>query len=51
MKTLGIGTLNKIDKSWGEEKTETDNRAVGRSKNPKGGGALCVEIGFYADIS
>ena len=38
MKTLGIGTLDRIDKSWGEEKTETDNRAVGRSENPKGGG-------------
>ena len=38
MKTLGIGTLDRIDKSWGEEKTETDNRAVGRSENPKEGG-------------
>ena len=37
MKTLGIGTLDRIDKSWGEEKTETDNGAVGRSENPKGG--------------
>ena len=33
MKTLGIGTLNRIDKSWGEEKTETDKRAVGKSEN------------------
>ena len=49
MKTLGIVTLDRTDKSWGEEKTETDNRAVGRFENPKG--ALCVEMGFYADIS
>ena len=36
MKTLSIGALNRIDKSWGEEKTETDNRAVGKSENPRG---------------
>jgi hypothetical protein len=31
-------TLDRIDKSWAEEKTETDDRAVGRSENLKGVG-------------
>ena len=26
-------------------------KAVGRFKNLRGGAALCVEMGFYADIS
>ena len=38
--------------SWGTE-TEIvmDYRGVDRFLNRGGGGALCVEIGFYADIS
>ena len=41
-------TLQQLRKRHNCEHLEL--RAIGRSKNP-GGGALCVEMGFYADIS
>ena len=44
MKTLGIGTLDRIDKSWAEEKTKKNNRAVGKSENPSGAYAIAYEL-------